>query len=56
MMVMGDQYVMFCFNLLVGEEMCYQLSKLGAKVILSSRNEKKLDEVKSKLANPDNAM
>ena len=39
----------------VGEEMCYQLSKLGAKVILSSRSEDKLERVQSSLANPENA-
>ena len=35
----------------VGEEMCYQLSRLGARVILTARNEEKL---KSRLSNPDN--
>lgn len=40
---------------LVGEEMCYQLSKMGSKLILSSRNEEKLEEVKSKLAHPEDA-
>jgi short-subunit dehydrogenase len=35
--------------------MCYQLSKMGAKVILTARNEQKMEEVRSKLANPDDA-
>ena len=39
----------------VGEEMCYQLSKMGAKLILSARNEQKLKQVKSSLANPGDA-
>ena len=39
----------------VGEEMCYQLSKMGAKLILSARNEQKLEQVKSSLANPGDA-
>ena len=34
--------------------MCYQLSRLGARVILTARNEEKLKEVKSRLSNPDN--
>ena len=38
----------------VGEEMSYQLSRLGARVILTARNEEKLKEVKSRLSNPDN--
>ena len=36
--------------------MCYQLSRLGARVILTARNEEKLKEVKSRLSNPDNGM
>ena len=39
----------------VGEELCYQLSKMGAKLILSARNEERLEEVKSKLQNPKDA-
>ena len=34
--------------------MCYQLSKLGAKLIMSSRNEDKLEKVKRSLAVPEN--
>jgi short-subunit dehydrogenase len=36
---------------IVGEEMCYQLSKMGAKLILTARNEQKLEQVRSKLVN-----
>ena len=39
----------------VGEEMCYQLSRMGAKLILSARNEQKLEEVKNSLAHPEDA-
>jgi short-subunit dehydrogenase len=35
--------------------MCYQLSKMGAKLILTARNEPKLEQVRSKLANPSDA-
>ena len=35
--------------------MCYQLSRMGAKVILSARNEQKLEEVKNSLAHPEDA-
>lgn len=39
----------------IGEEMCYQLSRMGAKLILSARNEEKLEEVKNRLLNPKDA-
>ena len=39
----------------VGEEMCKRLSKMGAKLILSARNEEKLEEVREGLANPEDA-
>ena len=35
--------------------MCLQLSKMNAKVILSARNEKKMQEVKEQLAHPEDA-
>ena len=51
---------MFCYAAtilyhVVGEEMCYQLSRMGAKLILTARNVRKLEEVKSSLANPEDA-
>lgn len=42
-------------NYVVGEEMCYQLSRMGAKLILSARNEEKLEEVKRNLTHPEEA-
>ncbi|XP_064397214.1 dehydrogenase/reductase SDR family member 7-like isoform X2 [Halichondria panicea] len=39
----------------IGEEMCYQLSKLGAKLILTARTQHKLEEVRNNLYNPENA-
>ena len=35
--------------------MCYQLSKMGAKLILTARNVQKLEQVKNSLANPNGA-
>lgn len=37
----------------IGEELCKQLAKNGAKVILSSRNAESLEKVKSKLKNQE---
>ena len=39
----------------IGEELCKQLSRLGAKVILSSRSENTLEKVLSELAHPENS-
>ncbi len=40
----------------IGESLAYTLSQLGAKLIISSRNEKKLIEVKSACESPANHM
>ena len=48
-------HIIVTLSLIVGEEICYQLSEMGAKLILSARNEEKLKEVKSKLAHPEDA-
>jgi dehydrogenase/reductase SDR family protein 7B len=37
----------------IGEDLAYTLSKLGAKLILSARNEEKLNEVKKSCKNPE---
>ena len=39
----------------IGEELCKQLSRLGAKVILSARSEDKLRSVLNSLAHPENS-
>ena len=39
----------------IGEELCRQLSKLGAKVILSARSVDKLASIKDTLAHPENS-
>lgn len=39
----------------IGEELCKQLSRLGAKVILSSRSENTLKKVLNELAHPENS-
>lgn len=40
----------------IGEETAIQLGKLGAKLVLSARNEALLNRVKNKLAFPENAL
>ncbi len=40
---------------LVGEALCYQLSKCGAKLILSARSVEKLETLRQKLTSPENA-
>lgn len=40
----------------IGSELAKQLSALGAKLILSARNEEKLNALKTSLKNPDNHM
>ena len=40
----------------IGEETVLQFNELGAKVVLSARNEEKLMQVQSKLKNPENAL
>ncbi|XP_064401242.1 dehydrogenase/reductase SDR family member 7-like isoform X2 [Halichondria panicea] len=39
----------------IGEELCYQLSRLGARLILSARSEDKLKVVRKGLAKPNQA-
>ncbi|XP_064401444.1 dehydrogenase/reductase SDR family member 7-like isoform X2 [Halichondria panicea] len=39
----------------IGEELCYQLSRLGARLILSARSEDKLEVVRKGLAKPNQA-
>ena len=39
----------------IGEELCQQLSRLGAKVVLSARSVDKLVSVKDSLAHPENS-
>lgn len=39
----------------IGEALCHELVSQGHNVILSARNEKKLEEVRSKLSHPDKA-
>ena len=39
----------------VGEELCYQLSRLGARLILSARSEEKLEVVRKGLVKPNQA-
>ena len=43
------------FSCTVGEELCYQLSKLGAKLIMTARSEQKLNAIRNSLTAPDNA-
>ncbi len=42
-------------NYVVGEELCYQLSRLGARLILTARSEDKLKVVMKGLAKPNQA-
>jgi NADP-dependent 3-hydroxy acid dehydrogenase YdfG len=39
----------------VGEELCYQLSNAGAKLIMTARNENRLNTIWRSLSVPDNA-
>ncbi len=41
--------------IIVGEELCYQLSRLGARLILTARSEDKLKVVRKGLAKPNQA-
>ncbi len=45
----------FRYPFSVGEELCYQLSRLGARIILSARSEDKLKVVRKGLAKPNQA-
>ena len=42
-------------HFIVGKELSYLLSEMGAKVILSARSEDKLATIKDSLAAPENA-
>ena len=41
--------------LTVGEALCYELSKHGAKLIMSARSEAKMETIRNSLKNPDRA-
>jgi len=40
----------------IGAEIAFQLNRLGVNVVLSARNQAKLEEVKNKLSQPENAL